>query len=125
MNCTAGAGAPVCTEVAREPVGGDKRLLVNAELLFPPFGAEGVDKRFSLFLDGGMVYGPEYSFTEENVRNRTDQSLDLSRLRWSTGIQFNWFSPIGPISMFYSEALNNKDGDDTDAFQITVGTVFE
>ena len=130
VNCTAGALSSCSGDGIsnKEPVGGDKRLLVNAELLFPPFGAEGVDKRFSLFLDGGMVYGPEYSF--ETIgnrvdRDRTDQALDLSRLRWSTGIQFNWFSPIGPISMFYSEALNNKDGDDTDAFQITVGTVFE
>ena len=125
---------PCTADTSVEPVGGDKRLLVNAELLFPPFGAEGVDKRVGLFIDGGMVYGPEYSIvfdddgtcTEDCATfRRTDQSVDLSAMRWSTGIEFNWFSPIGPISLLYSETLNSKPGDDTEHFQITIGSVFE
>ena len=96
-----------------EPLGGDKRLLVNAELLFPPFGGAetGKDKRLGLFVDGGTVYGK-------------DESVNLGALRYSAGITFNWFSPIGPFSMSYAEPLNDKTDDEAENFQITVGSVF-
>ena len=119
-----------CTTVAREPVGGDKRLLVNAELLFPPFGADaGKDKRFSLFIDGGSVFGEGYVRDEDNVAGGgfskiKDTGFDFDELRYSAGVSFNWFSPIGPFSMSYAEALNKETGDETENFQITVGSVF-
>ncbi|MEJ2177741.1 MAG: BamA/TamA family outer membrane protein, partial [Gammaproteobacteria bacterium] len=39
-----------------EPTGGDRRVLINAELLLPAYG-EGVskDKRLGVFVDGGQV----------------------------------------------------------------------
>ncbi len=96
-----------------EPLGGDTRLLVNAEVLFPPFGGTeaGNDKRLGVFVDGGMVYGK-------------DEDLNTSALRYSTGVTFNWFSPIGPFSMSYAEPLNDKTGDESENFQLTVGSVF-
>ena len=119
-----------CTPVVREPVGGDKRLLVNAELLFPPFGADaGKDKRFSLFIDGGSVFGEGYVRDEDNVAGGgfskiKDTGFDFDELRYSAGVSFNWFSPIGPFSMSYAEPLNKETGDETENFQITVGSVF-
>ncbi len=108
---------PNCTEKAREPVGGDKRLLVNVELLLPPFGGDGgKDKRLGLFADGGMVYGLGVGGPGDTV--------DVGELRYSAGLVFNWFSPIGPFSMSYAEPLNDEVGDETENFQITVGTVF-
>ena len=96
-----------------EPLGGDKRLLLNTELLLPPFGGTeaGKDKRIGLFVEGGMVYAG-------------DESVNTSALRYSAGITFNWFSPIGPFSMSYAEPLNDKAGDELESFQITVGSVF-
>ena len=98
--------------VTPQPLGGDRRVLVNAELLFPAFGeSTNKDKRFGIFVDGGMVYGP-------------GEDMDLGELRYSTGLVFNWFSPLGPFSLSYGLPLNDEDGDDLEEFQISFGTVF-
>ncbi len=95
-----------------QPLGGDRRILVNMELLLPPFG-DGVnkDKRFGLFVDGGMIYGQ-------------GEDVDLGDMRYSVGLAFNWFSPIGPFSLSYGEPLNDKAGDEIENFQISFGTLF-
>jgi len=94
-----------------EPVGGDTRVLVNLETLFPAFGADGKDKRVGFFVDGGMVFGD------------TD-SVSLGDLRYSAGLFFNWFSAVGPFSFSYGVPVNKEDGDETEALQISIGTVF-
>ncbi len=94
-----------------EPLGGSRRVLTNVELLFPIPGTEAKDKRFSIFVDGGQVYGP-------------DQDVDLSDMRFSTGIAFNWFSPLGPLSVSYGAPINKKDGDETENVQVTIGRFF-
>jgi outer membrane protein insertion porin family len=81
------------------------------ELLFPIPGTEAKDKRFSIFVDGGQVYGP-------------DEDVDLSDMRFSTGIAFNWFSPLGPLSVSYGVPINDKDGDETENVQVTIGRFF-
>lgn len=103
---------PKDTGPTPQPLGGDRRILVNMELLLPPFGA-GVnkDKRFGLFVDGGMVYGQ-------------GQDVDFGDMRYSAGLVFNWFSPIGPFSLSYGEPLNDKAGDDIEKIQISFGTLF-
>ena len=118
-------GRPDCTapiaNANRETVGGDKRVLVNFEILFPPFGSEaGNDKRMGLFVDGGMVFGDGFDYDG----NRIDGDIDLSEMRYSVGFLFDWLSPIGPFSMSYAKTLNEESGDDTQSFQITVGSVF-
>ena len=118
-------GRPICTapiaDANRETVGGDKRVLVNFEILFPPFGSEaGNDKRMGLFVDGGMVFGDGFDYDG----NRIDGDIDLSEMRYSVGFLFDWLSPIGPFSMSYAKTLNEESGDDTQSFQITVGSVF-
>lgn len=95
-----------------QPLGGNKLVLANVELLFPfPGGKENRDKRLSLFVDGGQVYGP-------------GQDLDLGEVRLSTGIAFNWFSPLGPLSISFAKPLNSKSGDETESFQFTLGRRF-
>src|SRR3989344_1430835 len=93
-----------------DPIGGDQRVLVNAELLFPLPGSSTDNKsmRLSLFTDGGMVYGP-------------GEKLDLGQLRYSAGLAFNWFSPVGPLSFSYAIPLNDKPGDRIESFQFTLG----
>ncbi|MGR3984566.1 MAG: BamA/TamA family outer membrane protein, partial [Gammaproteobacteria bacterium] len=53
-----------------------------------------------------------------------EADIDFGRMRYSTGVSFNWFSPIGPFSMSYSEPLNEESGDRVENFQINLGTVF-
>jgi outer membrane protein insertion porin family len=104
---------PLDTLSPNGPVGGDRRVLLNSELLFPVPGTSKNDKamRLSLFVDGGMVYG-------------RGESLDLGELRYAAGLAFNWFSPIGPLSFSYAFPLNEKPDDSTEAFQFTLGVPF-
>ncbi len=94
-------------------LGGNRRMVGNAELLFPVPGAE-QDKslRLALFLDGGQVYGP-------------GESVSLSELRFSLGIGLSWFSPFGPLRISFANPLNMVDGvDRRQRLQLTFGTGF-
>jgi outer membrane protein insertion porin family len=95
------------------PIGGDKRILVNSELLFPlPGMDDNKAMRLSAFIDGGMVYG-------------TKATVDLYEMRYAAGVAFNWFSPIGPLSISYALPLNDRVGDKTEAVQFTLGQAFK
>lgn len=94
------------------PIGGNKGFLGNTELLFPfPGAADNKAMRLSLFVDAGMVYGPT-------------EVIDLRQLRYSAGIAFNWYAPIGPISISYARPLNAFPGDRTENVQFTLGQPF-
>ncbi len=97
--------------ITPKPTGGSKRLLMNAELLFPTFGSEAKDKRIGLFSDGGWVWAG-------------DDPVELDDMRYSAGFFFNWFSAIGPLTISYGVPLNKEDGDDIQELQISLGTVF-
>jgi outer membrane protein insertion porin family len=93
-----------------DPTGGNRRILVNTELLFPVPGGTKIDKstRFALFIDGGMVYAP-------------GDKLDVGELRYAAGLAFNWYSPVGPLSFSFAKPLNDEPGDETESFQFTLG----
>lgn len=95
-----------------EPLGGDRRILANLELLSPAFGSvDKRDKRFVLFLDAGQVYGP-------------GQDIDLDTVRYSAGVAFQWYNILGPLTLSYGYPLNDEEGDDVQEFQISLGTLF-
>ncbi|OGA32429.1 MAG: outer membrane protein assembly factor BamA [Betaproteobacteria bacterium RIFCSPLOWO2_12_FULL_62_13b] len=93
-------------------LGGNKRLVGNAEVLFPVPGT-GVDRsmRLGLFLDTGQVFG-------------ADEKMRLSELRYSTGISFNWNSPMGPLRLSYGLPLNAKPVDNKQHIQFQLGQIF-
>jgi len=100
-----------------DPFGGSKRILFNASLLLP-VGNGALDKRLSLFVDGGQVF---------------DDDVDLSDIRFSAGVGFNWISPVGPLSISYAVPLNEVEsdpvngiiGDEIERFQFTVGRLLQ
>ncbi|QEL65026.1 outer membrane protein insertion porin family [Oryzomicrobium terrae] len=101
-----------------EAIGGQKRVLLNTELLFP-FPGSGVDKslRLSWFVDAGQVFGSNDDYGRY-------EKLSLSELRYSTGLALAWTSPLGPLKFGIANPLNKKDGDKTQRFQFQFGTVF-
>ncbi|HWV62799.1 MAG TPA: BamA/TamA family outer membrane protein, partial [Oxalicibacterium sp.] len=94
-----------------DPLGGSKRLILNAELQFPFPGSEN-DRtlRWFTFVDAGNVYGDDESFGSD--------------LRASAGIGFSWVSPIGPLKLSFGKPLNKKPTDEEQAFQFQLGTGF-
>jgi outer membrane protein insertion porin family len=93
-------------------LGGNKRVVGNAEVLFPMPGA-GVDRsmRLAVFLDAGQVYGAE-------------EKIQLGDLRYSTGLAFTWNSPMGPLRLSYGRPLNAKSDDRIQHLQFQMGQVF-
>ena len=92
-----------------DSLGGSHLLLASAEILFPFPGLQ-KDKsvRLSWFVDAGTV-GETYDFQE---------------MRYSTGLGFNWYSPVGPMKISFARALNAKPEDRLQSIQFTLGTVF-
>jgi outer membrane protein insertion porin family len=109
----AGSLGPRATaQSAGDPLGGNRRLLANANLYFPVPGLENGDNtRLSLFMDTGQVYG-------------NAEPVSFSDLRSSVGVAFNWFTAIGPLVLSYGLPLNAEASDRTRKFQITLGTLF-
>lgn len=94
-----------------DPFGGAKRILFNSSLLLP-VGDGALDKRLSLFIDGGQVFSQE-------------DSIELDEVRFSAGIGFNWISPVGPLSVSYAFPLNDEEGDELEKFQFSIGTLLQ
>jgi len=94
-------------------LGGNQKVIGNAELLFPMPGFEKEKSvRLSLFLDGGTVYG---------VDTLAPASLGL---RYSTGAAITWYSPVGPLKFSYGVPLGIQQQDKLQRFQFTLGTLF-
>ena len=93
-------------------LGGQKRAIGNAELLFPfPGMAKEKSVRMSAFMDAGTIRG------EGDVAGTTG-------LRYSTGLAFTWVSPIGPLKLSYGKPINQKPTDKVQKFQFTLGSMF-
>ena len=93
-------------------LGGDKRILVNSELLFPMPGSKDKSVRLSTFVDGGIIYG------EPTEVPGTDGP------RYSGGIALTWISPIGPLKLSYAWPIKEQAGDSLERFQFTLGQIF-
>lgn len=91
-------------------VGGNRRVIGNAELLW---SVPGMEKSFRMgwFVDAGQVYG-----------SNGDQSA--GGLRYSTGISAAWISPIGPLKFSIGRPLNKQANDKSEMFQFQLGTAF-
>lgn len=95
-----------------DALGGTRRFLVNAELLFPFPGLE-KDKsvRMGAFVDAGAIIGQGEKF-------------DAGNIRYSTGLSINWFSPVGPMRFSIAKPIHAQPDDKKQTFQFMLGTVF-
>ncbi|MFQ6021164.1 MAG: outer membrane protein assembly factor BamA [Acidiferrobacterales bacterium] len=100
-----------------DPIGGSRRVLGNLEYIFPLPGAQPGNRsmRLSVFVDAGQVYGPGPGPGED---------IDLGELRYSMGLAFNWFSPVGPLAISIASPLNDEPQDETETLQFTLGVPF-
>jgi outer membrane protein insertion porin family len=90
-------------------LGGSRLFRASGELLFPFPGLQ-KDKsvRLSWFVDSGTV----------------GETYDFSQMRYSTGIGFNWYSPVGPLKISFAKALNAQPEDRKQFIQFQLGSVF-
>ena len=101
--------------------GGNVLVETGVELIYPLWF---VEDRSSLqtvvFVDAGNVFMTECS----RVSTNCEAGVDLSELRFSSGLGLTWLSPIGPLDFSISKALNAESDDDTEFFQFSIGQTF-
>ena len=98
--------------VTNDPTGGTVKVVGNFDLILPnPFVEKSGSTRISLFLDGGSVF------------NDVDL-INSEEFRYTAGIAFIWITPVGAMRFNFAEALNEKEGDSTRAFQFSLGSPF-
>jgi len=109
----AGSLGPVAEgTTSTERLGGDRRLVANAEFLFPmPGGGQDRSLRLGAFVDAGWVWG-------------IDAKMDVGDMRYSAGLSLAWTSPLGPLKFSLAQPLNKKDGDQVQRLQFQLGTLF-
>jgi outer membrane protein insertion porin family len=103
---------------AGDALGGDKRLVGNAELFFPlPGLKDDQSLRMSAFVDAGAAFGP-------GDFNGRFENFAFEDLRFSAGVAVLWVSPLGPLKFSLAQPLVSKTGDQEEVFQFTLGNVF-
>jgi len=95
-------------------IGGNYAMTLNFNstlpMILPSF--ENID--FKYFIDVGNLWGVDYSST-------IDES---NKIRSSTGIAIEWFTPIGPLSFSFAQNITKASADKTESFQFNLGTTF-
>jgi outer membrane protein insertion porin family len=95
-------------------VGGNYAASINFDttlpMILPSF--ETID--FKYFIDVGNVWGVDYS----------DSIDDSNKIRSSTGVSVDWFTPIGPLNFSLAQDISKASTDKTEGFQFNLGTTF-
>ncbi|MGH7887323.1 MAG: BamA/TamA family outer membrane protein, partial [Candidatus Binatia bacterium] len=86
-----------------EVVGGDKSMVVNAELMFPIYEQYGL--RGVTFFDVGNAFN----------------SFNFNELRRSVGFGVSWLSPFGPIRVELGFPISKQPEDDTSVIGFSIG----
>ena len=95
-----------------EYIGGNYGSALNLTSDLPIFNeSQYVD--FNIFLDIANVWGVDYSTL-----------LDDSKIRSATGVGFDWFTPIGPLTFSLAIPLIKEHSDETETVRFNIGTSF-
>ena len=95
-------------------IGGNYGSAVNVTSTLPQLFTEVQNLDLSLFFDAANVWGVDYSSSID----------DNSKIRSSTGIALDWFTPIGPLTLSYSIPITKNSTDKTENFRFNIGTTF-
>ena len=109
--------------------GGTIAFSNSVELSFPII--DRVKLRGALFFDYGYIHdekdeGQVLGLRDIGNGKTKDVKYPSERhiQRYSTGIAFEWVTPMGPLQFVFAKPLNPKDGDDIENFEFTMGTRF-
>ena len=103
-----------CTAKTCDAIGGDFLFAIQNNWIFPPppfLGEDNRNFRASLFVDIGNVF--------EDIAD-----FSYSDLRGSYGIQGNFRTPVGAVSIGFVNAFKSKEGDDTKPVIFSLGGAF-
>ena len=96
-------------------VGGNYAAALSLTTNLPMIAPTLQNFEFNYFLDFGNVWGTDY---------RASNFDDSNFLRVSTGAGVEWWTPVGPLSLTFSHAIQKKSTDEFEGFQFNIGTTF-
>jgi outer membrane protein insertion porin family len=96
----------------KEPLGAEKMVVLNSELIFPLSREIGL--RGALFFDIGKAWGVEAGSGIEGNRG----------IKMGAGPGIRWFSPFGPIRIDMGFNLNPKSGEKGHVIDFSAGSSF-
>ena len=96
-------------------VGGNYAAALSLTTNLPMIAPTLQNFEFNYFLDFGNVWGADY---------RSSNFDDSNFLRVSTGAGVEWWTPVGPLSLTFSHAIQKKSTDEYEGFQFNIGTTF-
>jgi len=88
-------------------IGGDREAYGSAELIFP-------------IISGLRLYGALFY----DIGNVWTNSFDFGNLRYDSGFEIRWISPLGPIRISIAKNLSPRDDEKTTVFQFSMGALF-
>jgi len=100
-----GMAGPI--DINEEPMGGEKMVAFNTELIFPL--AREIGLKGAVFWDIGKGF---------------DRLSDITPLKTAVGAGIRWFSPFGPIHIDIGFNLSPKKGEKGHVLDFTAGTVY-
>ena len=95
-------------------IGGNYAMTTNFELNLPNLLPESTKTDIGMFLDFANLWGVDY---DSNID-------DSNKIRSTIGLNTNWFSPAGPVSLVFSKNLSKANTDVTESFNFRLGTTF-
>ena len=96
-------------------VGGNYAAALSITTNLPMIAPTLQNFEFNYFFDVGNVWGTDY---------RSSNFDDSNYLRASTGAGIEWWTPVGPLSLTFSHALQKRTSDEFEGFQFNIGTTF-
>ena len=94
-------------------IGGNFASVMNLSTNLPKFLPEVQNLDFTLFLDAANLWGVDF-----------DSSLDNSKIRSSTGLAIDWYTPIGPLNFSFATPITKASSDVEETFRFDIGTTF-
>ena len=98
---------------SKDHVGGNYAATINFNTDLPIL-ANLQDADVKYFFDAANLWGVDY-------RNNDGAS---SKIRASTGLAVDWYTPIGPLNFSLSQVLQSKSTDIEESFRFNIGTTF-
>ena len=94
-------------------VGGNYVTTVNISAELPVL--ESLDSvSINTFYDAANVWGVDYNSSID----------DSNKIRSSTGLAANWYTPIGPLNFSFAHPITKASTDKTEGFRFNLGTSF-
>ena len=116
----AGGRLSTFTEDDQQTIGGNILFETGVELVFPfPLAPNAKSVRSLVFVDAGNVFSDSCTVTQSSCSD-----IDLGNLSSALGTGVQWLSPVGPVSFYFSKAIQKQPFDRTQSFQFSLGQRF-